>query len=161
MAKDLGPKGLEVRAEADARATETAPDPSFHDSDPSPEPVPRKTRARRLTARPHLCSPHPPSPQIVCFPCNQFGRQEPGSNAEIKQFVEDRFDFKGPGVNMMDKIDVNGANTHPVWAFLKAAQPGDVSWNFAAKFIIDKEGNVVERNGSGAGDSRPLIESLL
>ena len=61
---------------------------------------------------------------------------------------------------MMDKIDVNGANTHPVWAFLKAAHPGDVSWNFAAKFIIDKEGNVVERNSSGAGDSRPLIESL-
>ena len=60
MAKDLGPKGLEVRAEADARATETAPDPSFHDSDPSPEPVPRKTRARRLTARaPPLFSPSP------------------------------------------------------------------------------------------------------
>ena len=99
--------------------------------------------------------------QIVCFPCNQFGRQEPGTNAEIKSFVQDKFDFQGEGVHMMDKIDVNGANTHPVWAFLKAAQPGDVSWNFAAKFIIDKEGNVVERNGSGAGDSRPLIESLL
>lgn len=99
--------------------------------------------------------------EIVCFPCNQFGRQEPGSNAEIKSFVKDRFDFEGVGVNMMDKIDVNGAGTHPVWAFLKDKFPGDVSWNFAAKFIIDKEGNVVERNGSGAGASQALIESLL
>ena len=62
---------------------------------------------------------------------------------------------------MMDKIDVNGANTSPVWKWLKEQQPGDVSWNFAAKFIIDKDGNVVERNGSGAGDSKAKLTSLL
>ena len=60
--------------------------------------------------------------EIICFPCNQFGRQEPGSNEEIKKFVEEKFDFSGPGVNMMDKIDVNGANTSPVWKWLKEQQ---------------------------------------
>ena len=55
----------------------------------------------------------------MCFPCNQFGSQEPGSEAEIKKFVEDKFDFSGVGVNMMSKIDVNGGKTHPVWQFLK------------------------------------------
>jgi len=99
--------------------------------------------------------------QIVCFPCNQFGRQEPGSNAEIKSFVQDKFDFQGEGVHMMDKIDVNGPNTHPVWAYLKSQHPGDVSWNFAAKFLVDKEGNVVERNGSGAGESKAKLQAML
>ena len=79
------------------------------------------------------------------LPCNQFGWQEPGSEAEIKKFVEDKFDFKGVGVNMMSKIDVDGGKTHPVWQFLKEKHPGDVRLNFAAKFIIDSEGNVVER----------------
>ena len=99
--------------------------------------------------------------QIVCFPCNQFGRQEPGTNAEIKSFVQDKFDFQGEGVHMMDKIDVNGPNTHPVWAYLKSQHPGDVSWNFAAKFLVDSEGNVVERNGDSAGASKAKIEALL
>lgn len=99
--------------------------------------------------------------EIVCFPCNQFGGQEPGSNAEIKAFATDKFGFEGVGVNMMDKIDVNGAKTSPVWAFLKEKFPGDVSWNFAAKFIIDKEGNVTERNNASAGDSKAKIEALL
>lgn len=89
-----------------------------------PRPKP-STRTRRI--------------QIVCFPCNQFGGQEPGTNAEIKAFAADKFGFEGAGVNLMDKIDVNGANTSPVWQFLKENFPGDVSWNFAAKFIIDKE----------------------
>ena len=155
MAKDLGPKGLEVRAEADARATETAPDPSFHDSDPSPEPVPRKTRAGRLTARaPPLFSPSPLAADrlLPLQPVRSPGTRQQRRDQAVRR---GQVRLQGVGVNMMDKIDVNGKNTHPVWAFLKAAQPGDVSWNFAAKFIIDKEGNVVERNGSGAGDSRP------
>ena len=76
--------------------------------------------------------------QIVCFPCNQFDDKSRGSNAEIKSFVQDKFDFQGEGVHMMDKIDVSGPNT-PVWAYLKPA-PGDVFWNFAAKFLVDKEG---------------------
>lgn len=97
----------------------------------------------------------------MCFPCNQFGWQEPGSEAEIKKFVEDKFDFSGVGVNMMSKIDVNGGKTHPVWQFLKEQHPGDVRWNFAAKFLVDSEGNVVERNGDSAGASKAKIEALL
>lgn len=73
--------------------------------------------------------------EIVAFPCNQFGAQEPGSNAEIKAFATDKFGFNGL---MMDKIDVNGPNTHPVWVYLKEKFPGDVRWNFAAKFIVDR-----------------------
>jgi len=99
--------------------------------------------------------------EIVCFPCNQFGWQEPGSEAEIKKFVEDKFDFSGVGVNMMSKIDVNGGKTHAVWQFLKEQHPGDVRWNFAAKFLVDSEGNVVERNGDSAGASKAKIEALL
>mmetsp|Transcript_34278 Transcript_34278/g.97149 ORF Transcript_34278/g.97149 Transcript_34278/m.97149 type:complete len:110 (+) Transcript_34278:310-639(+) len=95
---------------------------------------------------------------IMAFPCNQFGGQEPGSNAEIKAFATDKFGFNGM---MMDKIDVNGPNTHPVWVYLKEKFPGDVRWNFAAKFIVDKEGNVVERNGDSAGASEAKISSLL
>ena len=59
---------------------------------------------------------------IVAFPCNQFGAQESGSCEAISKFA------KGKNVEftMMDKVDVNGPNTHPVWAFLKAQKPGDV-----------------------------------
>ena len=97
---------------------------------------------------------------IVAFPCNQFGRQEPGSNAEIKAFAGKY----GAKFLMMDKIDVNGANASPVWAYLKQACEncgGDVRWNFAAKFVVDKSGTVVERNAGKPDDSDPLIRSLL
>ena len=99
--------------------------------------------------------------EILAFPCNQFGRQEPGSNEEVKKFVVDKFDFQGEGVHMMDKIDVNGSNTHPVWEFMKSKHPGDVSWNFAAKFLVDKNGEVVERNGSSAGESKAKLMAML
>jgi len=98
--------------------------------------------------------------QILCFPCDQFGGQELKKNEEIKKFVVDSFGFKGL---MMDKVDVNGPNTSPVWKFLKeqSGKADDVTWNFAAKFIVDKDGNVVERNSNGAGASKAKIESLL
>jgi len=99
--------------------------------------------------------------EIICFPCNQFGGQEPGSNAEIKAFAADKFAFSGAGVNMMDKIDVNGGNTSPVWEYLKSKFPGDVSWNFACKFIVDKDGNVTDRNRGSAIDSKAKIMALL
>jgi len=98
--------------------------------------------------------------EIMCFPCNQFGKQEPGTNAEIKKFAAD---FGDCGL-MMDKIDVNGASTDPVWQYLKGACDtcdGDVRWNFAAKFIVDKEGNVVERNGENPTKSEATIKALL
>lgn len=82
--------------------------------------------------------------RILAFPCNQFMGQEPLGEKEIKEFAATynvRYD-------MSSKVDVNGANTHPVWAYLKKQQGGFmgdfVKWNFT-KFLIDKKGNVVKR----------------
>ena len=95
--------------------------------------------------------------EIVAFPCNQFGRQEPGTDAEIKKFAADKGFAQGdPGVNMMAKVDVNGADASPVWNFLKEqTNSGDVSWNFAAKFIVNKDGDVVERRDVFDGRGAP------
>ncbi|CAN4075731.1 unnamed protein product [Withania somnifera] len=83
--------------------------------------------------------------EILAFPCNQFGAQEPGSNPEIKQFACTRFKAEFP---IFDKVDVNGPNTAPVYQFLKSSTGGFlgdlVKWNFE-KFLVDKNGKVVER----------------
>eukprot|EP01024_Parvocaulis_polyphysoides_P028774 TRINITY_DN25980_c0_g1_i1.p1 TRINITY_DN25980_c0_g1~~TRINITY_DN25980_c0_g1_i1.p1 ORF type:complete len:194 (-),score=15.07 TRINITY_DN25980_c0_g1_i1:165-746(-) len=99
--------------------------------------------------------------EVVAFPCNQFGGQEPGSNEQIKDFVENKFDVQ---FKMMDKIDVNGPNTSPVWKYIKGACEtcaGDVRWNFAAKFLVDKNGNVVERNSNNPMQSEAKIAEML
>jgi glutathione peroxidase-family protein len=97
---------------------------------------------------------------ILAFPCDQFGGQELKTAAEIKAFVADKFAFPG---TLMEKCDVNGPNTHPVWKYLKAESGDDsnVRWNFACNFLIDKNGAVVERNGDGAGASEGKIAELL
>ena len=83
---------------------------------------------------------------VLGFPCNQFGGQEPGSDAEIAAFCERNYGVTFP---MFSKIDVNGDATHPLFAFLKKAKPGllgseGIKWNFT-KFVVDGEGNVVDR----------------
>jgi len=81
--------------------------------------------------------------EVLAFPCNQFGRQEPGSAAEIRQFT-DKYGVTFP---VFEKVDVNGANTHSVFSFLKNEKKGflnDIKWNFA-KFLVDRDGLVVER----------------
>jgi len=83
---------------------------------------------------------------VLGFPCNQFGGQEPGTEGEIKTFCETKFGVTFP---MFGKIDVNGPNRHPLYAFLTGAAtapdgPGDVKWNFA-KFLIDRQGKVAAR----------------
>jgi len=83
---------------------------------------------------------------VLGFPCNQFGAQEPGSEAEIKTFCETRYAVTFP---MFAKIDVNGPTRHPLYAFLTEQPtqpdgPGDIQWNFA-KFLIDRSGNVAAR----------------
>lgn len=83
---------------------------------------------------------------ILGFPCNQFGKQEPGTEEEIVQFCQMNFGVTFP---MFAKIDVNGENAHPLYNFLKAKAPGvmstqDIKWNFT-KFLVDREGNVVTR----------------
>ncbi|KAL5698968.1 glutathione peroxidase [Ranunculus cassubicifolius] len=83
--------------------------------------------------------------EILAFPCNQFGGQEPGSNSEIKKFACTRYKAEFP---IFDKVDVNGPNTAPVYQFLKSSVGGFlgdlVKWNFE-KFLVDKDGKVVER----------------
>lgn len=85
---------------------------------------------------------------ILGFPCNQFGGQEPGNNEEIKNFCDVTFSVSFP---MMSKIDVNGKNEDPLYTFLKSEQGGiagdRIKWNFT-KFLIDREGNVVDRFAS-------------
>ncbi len=85
---------------------------------------------------------------ILGFPCNQFGAQEPGGNEEIKNFCTSTFSVTFP---MMSKIDVNGDDADPLYKFLKKGKGGilgdEIKWNFT-KFLIDREGNVVDRFAS-------------
>ncbi|KAJ8766135.1 hypothetical protein K2173_021652 [Erythroxylum novogranatense] len=83
--------------------------------------------------------------EILAFPCNQFGAQEPGSNEQIMEFACTRFKAEYP---IFDKVDVNGDKAAPIYKFLKSSKGGlfgdGVKWNFT-KFLVDKDGNVVER----------------
>ena len=84
------------------------------------------------------------------FPCNQFGAQEPGTDAEILEFATSKYDVNFP---MFSKIEVNGDGEAPLYTMLKAAQPGegespDIGWNFE-KFLVGKDGAVLARFGSG------------
>jgi len=78
---------------------------------------------------------------VVGFPCNQFGAQEPGSPAEITDFCSTNYGVSFP---LTEKIEVNGANQHPIYAWFQKSFPGDIEWNFE-KFLIDRDGNVVKR----------------
>lgn len=84
--------------------------------------------------------------EVLGFPCNQFGAQEPGDEAEIKNFCSLTYDVSFP---MFAKVDVNGSGAHPLFTFLKESQPGilgteGIKWNFT-KFLVDKNGEVVKR----------------
>ena len=83
---------------------------------------------------------------ILGFPCDQFGHQEPGDEAEIRNFCSLTYDVDFP---MFAKIDVNGAKAHPLWAWLKAQKSGllgigAIKWNFS-KFLIGRDGQVIKR----------------
>jgi glutathione peroxidase len=83
--------------------------------------------------------------EILGFPCDQFGHQEPGDDAEIATFCQRNYGVSFP---LFKKIEVNGAGTHPVFAYLKKSAPGllgdSIKWNFT-KFLVDREGRVVDR----------------
>ncbi len=101
---------------------------------------------------------------VLGFPCNQFAGQEPGDEEEIKSFCSLTYDVTFP---MFEKVEVNGAGTHPLFKALKKAAPGllgteAIKWNFT-KFLVDGKGNVVKRYGprdtpEAIGDE---IEKLL
>jgi glutathione peroxidase len=84
--------------------------------------------------------------EILAFPCNQFGAQEPGTDAEIASFCKTNYDVSFP---LFSKVDVNGATAAPLYKYLKSEVPGvlgteAVKWNFT-KFLVDKDGQVLKR----------------
>jgi glutathione peroxidase len=84
--------------------------------------------------------------EVLGFPCNQFGSQEPGSEAEIGAFCEKNYGVSFP---MFAKVDVNGDGAHPLWKYLKNAAPGvlgteGIKWNFT-KFLVGRDGTVLHR----------------
>ncbi|MEZ5682284.1 MAG: glutathione peroxidase [Erythrobacter sp.] len=86
--------------------------------------------------------------EVLAFPCNQFGNQEPGDAGEIAEFCKVNFGLTFP---LMQKVDVNGAGASPLFDWMKSEAPGlmgskAIKWNFT-KFLIDREGNVVKRYG--------------
>ncbi len=84
--------------------------------------------------------------QILGFPCNQFGKQEPGDAQEIANFCSTRYEVSFP---MFEKIEVNGDGAHPLYRLLKTAAPGvlgseAIKWNFT-KFLVGRDGKVIKR----------------
>jgi len=102
--------------------------------------------------------------EILGFPCNQFGAQEPGTAQDIESFCEINYGVTFP---LFAKIDVNGKDAAPLYQHLKAARPGllgseAIKWNFT-KFLVDRQGNVVERYApkDEPASIAPDIEKLL
>ncbi len=102
--------------------------------------------------------------EVIAFPCNQFGAQEPGNAEEIASFCSLKYDVSFP---LMDKIDVNGPGTPPLYDWLKQEAPGllgsrSVKWNFT-KFLIGRDGKVVRRYAptDKPADMAKDIEKLL
>jgi glutathione peroxidase len=101
--------------------------------------------------------------EVLGFPCDQFGHQEPGDADEIRNFCTTKYDVSFP---LFAKVEVNGAHAHPLWAWLKSEKTGflggAIKWNFT-KFLIDRAGEVKERfPPTTTPDSiAPKIEALI
>jgi glutathione peroxidase len=97
---------------------------------------------------------------ILGFPCNQFGGQEPGSDEEIKQFCTSKYFVTFP---LFDKIEVNGANRHPLYQILAGKDspfPGDIGWNFT-KFVVGKDGKIRNRFESKITPDSPQVTAAI
>lgn len=98
--------------------------------------------------------------EILGFPCNQFAGQDPGSNEEIQSFCKLNY---GVTFTIFEKINVNGPDVHPLYKFLKEQKGGilgrQIKWNFT-KFLVDREGNVIERYAP-AVEPEDLREDIL
>ena len=100
---------------------------------------------------------------VLGFPCDQFGGQEPGTEAEIAEFCTTTFGVSFP---LFAKIDVNGENAHPLYSWLRNEQPGQqgdaIEWNFT-KFLVSPSGRALQRYGPAdepdtiASDIEPLL----
>lgn len=101
---------------------------------------------------------------VLGFPCDQFGHQEPGDEAQIRDFCT--LDY-GVDFPMFAKVEVNGANAHPLWAWLKREKrgllgTGAIKWNFT-KFLVGRDGRVLSRHAPNEAPEqlRPAIEAAL
>lgn len=97
---------------------------------------------------------------VLGFPCNQFGHQEPGSDEQIKQFCSQTYNVTFP---MFDKIDVNGANRHPLYVALAGKDspyPGNITWNFN-KFLIGRDGKILKRFDSRITPQSPELTQAV
>lgn len=102
--------------------------------------------------------------EVLCFPCNQFGHQEPGTSEDITAFCQRHYSVS---FQMFEKIDVNGRNAHPLYRWLKNQKPGllgtrAIKWNFT-KFLIRKDGTVFNRYAPATKPEELIadIEKLL
>lgn len=97
---------------------------------------------------------------VLGFPCNQFGAQEPGTAEEIKQFCSSKYNVSFP---LFEKIEVNGANRHPLYASLAgegAPFPGNIKWNFT-KFLVSRDGKILQRFESKVTPDSPEVTSAI
>jgi glutathione peroxidase len=97
---------------------------------------------------------------VLGFPCNQFGKQEPGSNEEIKEFCTSKYAVTFP---MFDKLEVKGANQHALYKELSGPAspfPGDVKWNFG-KFLVGRDGKIVKRFEPGVKPESPEVVKAI
>ena len=101
--------------------------------------------------------------EVLSFPCDQFAHQEPGTDAEIQSFCQMNYGVTFP---VFSKIDVNGKNAHPLYKYLrnqkKSVLGNSIKWNFT-KFLVDQQGNLIERYAPSFKPSEitPEIEKLL
>ena len=102
--------------------------------------------------------------EVLAFPCNQFGAQEPGTESEIRDFCSSHYDVTFP---VFAKIDVNGPRTHPLYRYLKSAKKGflwreAIAWNFT-KFLVGRNGEVLRRYGPRRqpGDIEKDLDALV
>ena len=98
--------------------------------------------------------------EILAFPCNQFGEQEPGSPGEIQAFCSKNYQVKFP---LFEKIEVNGPGRHPLYVALagKASPfPGDITWNFN-KFLIGRDGQILKRFDSNVEPESPELTQAV
>ncbi|MCY7284192.1 MAG: glutathione peroxidase [Cyanobacteria bacterium CAN_BIN43] len=97
--------------------------------------------------------------EILAFPCNDYGMQEPGTNEEIQQFCSTRYDVSFP---LFDKVHAKGSQQHPLYAELtQAVEPkGEVSWNFE-KFLVNKKGEVVARYKSAIAPNDTSLTTAI
>jgi glutathione peroxidase len=94
---------------------------------------------------------------IAGFPANNFGEQEPGTNAEIKQFCSAKFNVKFP---MFAKISVLGSDQAPLYKYLTTAQGGDIEWNFT-KFLVGRDGKILKRFPSAVTPDSPEVIAAI